>query len=130
MPRLDSPFLVVAVQVTPGEANKGLFIDLKEPSPGAGEVRPAGHSSVSYLLILGAAHPGIPIDASDGTSKRYHQGLFLRHSMSRGLPVAEVRLRLILGLQISDNVLVTCRGARPGKKLKTIIEYKDEVIYG
>lgn len=32
--------LGVAVQVMPGEANKGLFIDLKEPSPGAGEVSP------------------------------------------------------------------------------------------
>lgn len=30
-------------------------------------------------------------------------------------------------LQISDKVVVTCRGGKPGKKLKTIIEYKDEV---
>lgn len=29
--------------------------------------------------------------------------------------------------QISDKVVVTCRGGKPGKKLKTIIEYKDEV---
>jgi hypothetical protein len=28
-----------AVQVMPGDANKGLFINLSQPSPGAGEVR-------------------------------------------------------------------------------------------
>lgn len=33
-------------------------------------------------------------------------------------------------LQISDKVIVTCRGERPGKKLKTIIEYKDEASFG
>lgn len=31
--------VIIAVQVMPGEANKGLFINLSQPSPGAGEVR-------------------------------------------------------------------------------------------
>ncbi|KAJ9117815.1 hypothetical protein QFC20_000095 [Naganishia adeliensis] len=60
--------VIIAVQVMPGEANKGLFINLSQPSPGAGE--------------------------------------------------------------ISDKVVVTCRGGKPGKKLKTIIEYKDESWLG
>jgi hypothetical protein len=29
---------VVAIQVGPGESNKGIFVRLSEPSPGAGEV--------------------------------------------------------------------------------------------
>ncbi|GHJ83931.1 hypothetical protein NliqN6_0333 [Naganishia liquefaciens] len=80
----------MTVQVTPGEANKGLFIDLKEPSPGAGE---------EYQLT----HPTAQVN---GIIKGSFYGT------------------------ISDNVLVTCRGARPGKKLKTIIEYKDEPWLG
>jgi len=31
-------FSLAAVQITPGSANQGLFVELSEPSPGAGEV--------------------------------------------------------------------------------------------
>jgi hypothetical protein len=43
--------LRVAVQVMPGEANKGLFIDLKAPSPGAGEVSPILDLTVDTYLV-------------------------------------------------------------------------------
>lgn len=38
-----------------------------------------------------------------------------------------IAVGFVFRLQISDKVVVTCRGGNPGKKLKTIIEYKDEV---
>lgn len=44
-------------------------------------------------------------------------------------PDIEPRLMPVCVLQISDKVIVTCRGGRPGKKLKTIIEYKDEASF-
>lgn len=30
--------VMIAVQITPGSANQGLFVKLSDPSPGAGEV--------------------------------------------------------------------------------------------
>ncbi|KAI5453583.1 hypothetical protein NCC49_005408 [Naganishia albida] len=80
----------MTVQVTPGDANKGLFINLSQPSPGAGEEYQVTH----------------PIAQVNGIIKGTFYGT------------------------ISDKVVVTCRGGNPGKKLKTIIEYKDESWLG
>jgi hypothetical protein len=48
--------LRVAVQVMPGEANKGLFIDLKAPSPGAGEVSSNTGPDGGHVLSVNHLH--------------------------------------------------------------------------
>ncbi len=78
---------LTAIQVSPGSLNKGIFINLTAPNPGAGE---------SY-------HISQPTAQVNGLLKGQYYGT------------------------ISDKIMVTQKGGKPGRKYRAIIEYRDEV---
>ncbi|TFK72794.1 hypothetical protein BDN72DRAFT_791897 [Pluteus cervinus] len=98
---------------------------------------PSRHLELSGIDQIAAKVSGTTLRVSPG---EYNQGLFIKLTGGHGEgevynvthPVASVNgiLRGSFYVTVGDSTIITCTGGRPGRKFRTIMEYKEESWLG